>query len=113
MLCEAITHLLHYIWNYYAFPSQNGPMGRGRGRGRGDGGGRFNDRGPGGGRGRGGFSDGGDFDDSTTYGVPSDKCGLVIGKGINLFFKKKLVRGLTVIVNNMHWYLFCQFCGVW
>ena len=56
-------------------------MGRGRGRGRGDGGGRFNDRGPGGGRGR-GFNEGGDYDDSTTYGVPSDKCGLVIGKGM-------------------------------
>ena len=56
-------------------------MGRGRGRGRGDGGGRFNDRGPGGGRPR-GFNDGGDYEDSTTYGVPSDKCGLVIGKGM-------------------------------
>ncbi len=65
---------------------QNGPMGRGRGRGRGDGGGRFGDRGPGGppGRGRGPYNDGApDFDDATTFGVPSDKCGLVIGKGMS------------------------------
>lgn len=60
-------------------------MGRGRGRGRGDDRGRFDERrgpgGPGGGagRGRGGF-DGG-YPDETTYSVPADKCGLVIGKG--------------------------------
>ena len=64
-------------------------MGRGRGRGRGDDrGGRFDERrgpgGPGAGRGRGGFDGpggGGGFQDETTYSVPADKCGLVIGKG--------------------------------
>ena len=76
-------------------------MGRGRGRGRGDSGGRFNDRGPGGGRGRGGFSDGGDFDDSTTYGVPSDKCGLVIGKGTTLYlYIDKNKRTLSLCVHS-------------
>jgi far upstream element-binding protein len=56
-------------------------MGRGRGRGRGDdrGPGRFDDRrGPGGGRGRFDNNFGGD---ETTYSVPAEKCGLVIGKG--------------------------------
>ena len=61
-------------------------MGRGRGRGRGDdrGGGRFDERrGPGGppGAGRGRGFEGGNYPDETTYSVPADKCGLVIGKG--------------------------------
>ena len=63
------------------FVAQNdgrgGPMGRGRGRG-------FDDRGrgPGGPGGPGGrFEGGGGFKEDTTFCVPSDKCGLVIGKG--------------------------------
>ena len=59
-----------------------GPPGRGGGRGRG---GPFPPGGPGrgggpGGMGRGGFGDP-NFQDQTQYGVPADKCGLVIGKG--------------------------------
>jgi far upstream element-binding protein len=55
---------------------RGGPMGRGRGRG-------FDDRrGPGGpGRGRFEGGGGGGFKEDTTFCVPSDKCGLVIGKG--------------------------------
>ncbi|CAE1318328.1 FUBP [Acanthosepion pharaonis] len=59
------------------------PMGRGRGRGRG--GGPFNMSGPPGPNGPGGRGMGRGFDpnfqDETTYAVPADKCGLVIGKG--------------------------------
>ncbi|XP_029632947.1 far upstream element-binding protein 1 isoform X2 [Octopus sinensis] len=60
------------------------PMGRGRGRGRG--GGPFNNMtGPPGPNGPGGRGMGRGFDpnfqDETTYAVPADKCGLVIGKG--------------------------------
>ncbi len=52
-------------------------------------GGPMNDmnRGPGGpfsppgGRNMGGRFDGGGMQDSTTFAVPADKCGLVIGKG--------------------------------
>ena len=53
-------------------------MGRGRGRG------GFDDRrgGPGGPGGR--FDGGGGFKEDTTFCVPSDKCGLVIGKGERL-----------------------------
>ena len=51
-----------------------GGMGRGRGRGMD---GRFGgDWGPGGG--------GGGRFDGTTYIIPADKCGLVIGKGMNM-----------------------------
>ena len=61
-------------------------MGRGgpgfRG-GRGGGRGGFN-QGPG--RGPGGFEGGGGFQDQTTFSVPADKCGLVIGKGKELVF---------------------------
>lgn len=58
-------------------------MGRGGGGfrgGRGGGRGGFN-QGPGRMGGPGGF-DGGSFQDQTTFAVPADKCGLVIGKGI-------------------------------
>lgn len=41
------------------------PGGAGRGMGRGGGGGSFDGR----------------FEDHTTYAVPAEKCGLVIGKG--------------------------------
>lgn len=66
-------------------------MGRGGGGfrgGRGGGGGRggFSPSGPGRdgmGRGGGGFGGGGggNYEDHTTFAVPADKCGLVIGKG--------------------------------
>lgn len=61
---------------------QYGPSGAGRGGpgfrgGRGGGRGGFNQV-PG--RGPGGY-DGGSFQDQTTFAVPADKCGLVIGKG--------------------------------
>ena len=58
-----------------------GPPGRGGGRGRGGfpPGGPGRGGGPGGGMGR-GFGDP-NFQDSTQYSVPADKCGLVIGKG--------------------------------
>lgn len=58
-------------------------MGRGGGGfrgGRGGGRGGFN-QGPGRMGGPGGF-DGGNFQDQTTFSVPADKCGLVIGKGM-------------------------------
>ena len=78
IVCKTVVFLLQ----------QRGPPGMGRGRGRGGPGGSFD--GPGGpprpgGRGRGGgggggFSDNG-FQDETTYNIPAEKCGLVIGKG--------------------------------
>lgn len=56
-------------------------MGRGRGRGRGDDrNGGFGDRGPPGGGRFGQFGGG----EETTFSVPSEKCGLVIGKGETL-----------------------------
>jgi len=66
-------------------PQQYGDgMGRGGGfrGGRGGGPGGFN-QGPGRG-GMGGYNDG--FQDQTTFAVPADKCGLVIGKGRLLIF---------------------------
>lgn len=61
-----------------------GPPGRGGGRGRGGGpfppGGPGRGGGVGGGMGRGGYGDP-NFQDQTSYSVPADKCGLVIGKG--------------------------------
>lgn len=65
-----------------------GGMGRGGGGfrgGRGGGRGGFN-QGPG--RGPGGY-EGGGFQDQTTFSVPADKCGLVIGKG-RLLLQKRL-----------------------
>ena len=61
------------------------PGGPGRGMGRGAGGG-------GGGGGGGGQFDGG-FEDQTTFAVPADKCGLVIGKGGLLFSWIKVQKG--------------------
>ena len=66
-------------------------MGRGGfgGRGgRGGGRGGFSPGGGGGGgagrgMGRGGGFEGGRFEDHTTYAVPAEKCGLVIGKGMS------------------------------
>ncbi|XP_052221959.1 far upstream element-binding protein 1-like isoform X3 [Dreissena polymorpha] len=61
----------------------DGGMGRGGGGfrgGRGGGRGGFN-QGPGRGMGGPGGFDGGNYQDQTTFSVPADKCGLVIGKG--------------------------------
>ena len=72
-------------------------MGRGRGRGRPDDrppGGGFDDR-RGGPIGRGRFDN---FKDDTTFSVPSDKCGLVIGKG-TVLPAVLLVRYNSVNVN--------------
>jgi hypothetical protein len=67
-----------------------GGAGRGRGRGRGmDGFGGDWPPGPGGG--------GGNRFDGTTYVIPADKCGLVIGKGTIL-----LLIASASCVNNNH-----------
>ena len=86
--------IILYIYNYnhytecYVYLQQFGGMGRGGGGfrgGRGGGGGGrggFSPGGPGRGMGRGGGGfDGGNYEDHTTFAVPADKCGLVIGKG--------------------------------
>lgn len=66
---------------WFLFKLQGGPgMGRGGFGGRGGGRGGFSPGGPGRGMGRGGGFDG-RFEDHTTYAVPAEKCGLVIGKG--------------------------------
>ena len=76
-------------------------MGRGRGRG------GFDERrggGPGGpGRDRfqgGGGGGGGGFKEDTTFCVPSDKCGLVIGKGMCVWVYDK--RGSRAWINSRH-----------
>lgn len=62
----------------------------GRGGGRGGfspGGGGGGGGGAGRGMGRGGGFEGGRFEDHTTYAVPAEKCGLVIGKGMSKYQK--------------------------